>query len=121
MAWLIYLMEVVDGIKVVSGIVAGISICGLIIMLIAYGSECVSYGDKEDRKTYARLARSLAIPAALFATVSVFTPSSKTMAAMYLMPRVVENEQVQQLPDKVLKVMNGRLDKWIDEMKPSED
>ncbi len=43
----------------------------------------------------------------------VFIPNSKTVSAMYLIPKITDNEQIQEMPEKLLKVMNGHLDKWI--------
>ncbi|MBP7209597.1 MAG: hypothetical protein KBA02_00210 [Paludibacteraceae bacterium] len=56
------------------------------------------------------IAVTLALPIALF------VPSSKTISAMYLIPKITANEQVQQIPDKVLQIMNGKLDEWIEDL-----
>lgn len=48
---------------------------------------------------------------------ATFIPSSKTVAAMYLIPKIVENKSVQQLPDKALSILNLKLDQWMDGFK----
>lgn len=43
-------------------------------------------------------------------------PSDKIIAAMYLVPPVVNNEQVQEIPNNVLEFVNG----WLKENTPKE-
>jgi hypothetical protein len=40
-------------------------------------------------------------------------PTTEEMAAIYLLPKIANNEQVQQVPDKAMQLLNGKLDEWI--------
>jgi heme/copper-type cytochrome/quinol oxidase subunit 2 len=47
----------------------------------------------------------------LFSIVSlVFIPSSKTLTAMYVIPTVVNNKEVQKLPENIIKFVNSYLE-----------
>jgi len=46
-----------------------------------------------------------------------FIPTTKEMCAIKAIPVIVNNEQVQELPNKVVELAN----EWIDELKPSEN
>lgn len=49
--------------------------------------------------------------------VLAFLPNTKQMAAILIMPSIVNNEQVQELPQKVIDL--GLL--WIEELKPIQE
>jgi len=53
------------------------------------------------------------IPILLF-LLAILTPNLKEMAAIYLIPKVVNNEQVQQIPQKGLELLELQLNKWIE-------
>jgi len=54
---------------------------------------------------------------ALLAGITVFIPTTKEMCAIKAIPMIVNNKQVQELPNKVVELAN----EWIDELKPSKD
>ncbi len=45
------------------------------------------------------------------------TPSTKQMAAIYVIPPIVNNEQVQEIPQKILDLGMS----WMEELGPEED
>ena len=49
--------------------------------------------------------------------VACFIPSTKVLAAMYILPKVVNNEQIQQIPTKLLDLTN----EWLEELKPKKE
>lgn len=53
----------------------------------------------------------------LVAVSSAFIPTTKEMCAIKAIPVIVNNEQVQELPNKVIELAN----EWIDELKPSKE
>lgn len=52
--------------------------------------------------------------------LSTFVPSTKQFAAIYLIPKIANNEQVQKLPDNAMKFLNGKFEAWIDDMTKKE-
>jgi len=46
----------------------------------------------------------------------ILMPSSKQAAAIYLIPKIVNNEDVQNLPGKLGQIAHGKLDEWIEDL-----
>lgn len=64
---------------------------------------------KEEGKVLKLLARksfNFFVVCAIILTSSVFVPNSKTLIAMVTIPPVINNEQVQQLPENILGFIN---------------
>ena len=49
------------------------------------------------------------------AFIGVFIPTTKEFAAIYLIPKIANNEQMQKIPDNAAKLLNAKLEQWIDE------
>lgn len=52
--------------------------------------------------------------------LSCFIPSTKEVAAIYLIPKIVNNEQIQKLPNNTALFLNKKLEQWIDKMTNEE-
>jgi len=52
----------------------------------------------------------------IFMFVSFFVPSTKQAAAIYLIPKIANNEHVQKLPDNAMRFLNGKFEEWIEDM-----
>ena len=54
---------------------------------------------------------------------NTFIPSTKQMIAIITIPKIVNNEQVQEMPDNALKLINKKLREWAEdtEIIPKED
>jgi hypothetical protein len=50
-----------------------------------------------------------------------FIPNTKQAAAIYLIPKLANNERVQQIPDKALTILEKKLDQWISDMSETEN
>jgi len=48
-------------------------------------------------------------------------PSSKTLSAMYLIPKITSNEQLNKIPEKAVHILNLKFNQWIDELSPNGD
>lgn len=48
---------------------------------------------------------------------SVFLPSTKQMAAILIVPKIVNNAKVQEVPDKLLTLAT----EWMDELRPKKE
>jgi len=55
--------------------------------------------------------------AVIFILLAVFVPNTKQACTIYVVPKIINNEQVQQIPDKLLELGNKQLDEWIEEFK----
>jgi len=52
---------------------------------------------------------------------AVLMPDTKEAAAIYLLPKIANNEQVGAIPSKTLSVLEGKLDEWIKDMGKDDD
>jgi len=48
--------------------------------------------------------------------IGIFTPSTKEFAAIYLLPKIANNEQIQKVPDNLVKFLNAKLEDWISDL-----
>jgi len=111
---LIYWIGIMDNIKDTllgpSVILALISIFALIVVLVNWNAR----GLLTIHKVATFTACGLSITCFI---VAGFLPSSKTLAAMYIVPKIANNTQVQQLPDKLLILSN----EWLEELRPKKN
>lgn len=105
----------------------GIMTIGMIISIVVgfimlfYYSEIKS-GEGEEITTFNKLKRaiiSLIILSILFGVAHTFIPTTKEVAFIYLTSKTTKwaenNEQVQKLPDNVLKMLNTKMEQYIEE------
>jgi len=116
--WITRLNEV-RGLFVAAGVVSTL-ILGLFVLIRAMIMDC-SYGEERDElkmifvvklKKYSRL---LIVPFLFFASVC-FIPTTKEMCAILIIPKIINNEQIQELPEKAVELAN----EWIDELRPKK-
>jgi len=114
MSLFIYLLGVVDGII---SAVTFILIMGVILAIPLFINLLISIDDKKDNVTLLKkwFYRTAAVVIMSSVTL-ILTPSSKTLAAMYLVPKIAENKTMQNLPKKLEKIVNLKLDDWIDDL-----
>ena len=53
----------------------------------------------------------------IFITIASLIPNTKQMAIILVAPKVINNEQVQKLPNQVLELAN----EWLEELTPKKD
>lgn len=49
---------------------------------------------------------------AIFLPLAILTPTTKDMAIIYVVPKIVNNDKVQQIPDKLLDLANAKIEEW---------
>lgn len=69
--------------------------------------------DWSDIKKYFKLCAGVFIITSL---IGLMVPTSKEAAAIYLIPKIVNNEQVQKVPENALKLLNTKMEQWINDM-----
>ena len=104
--WLVYWLMQLDSI---CNFVRFIAVLGSILLavLITFRIVFKVYAEQdEEAKTFYTVTTplykfsSIIIP--IFILLNLFIPNTKTVAAMVLVPPIVNNEQVQQIPDDIL-------------------
>ena len=99
----------------------GVTILSLFASIILIGVRVAEHEEiekevnKDVRQTFAWIIGLCLSLFFISITVNIFTPTTKEAVAMYLLPKIVNNEQVQKLPDTTLKLFNAKLEKWLNE------
>ncbi len=88
LCWLLFILCTVTG---------GVSVVSFVELLIDFTTE-------EKRAPLKKVLKINVPLSIMFLLLFVATPSTKTVAAMYVVPKVVNNENVQKLPDEMLQL-----------------
>lgn len=101
----IYLISILDGILNICAVLIAVSIVAAAISFMGY----VEYKDNKFLQHFNKALTVVVCSVLAF----VFIPSSKTVLAMYAIPPVIvavqTNQEMQKLPDNVLKFINNYL------------
>lgn len=114
MYWLTRLTNIQTGVFAIGFLCLVLSLTAAAIGACVW---CDGYGDNTKK---GRKAVMLSIPGWVlgiaFLLGSVFVPTTKEMCAIKAIPVIVNNEQVQELPNKMVELAN----EWIEELKPNK-
>ena len=95
-----------QGLMVVIGIFSGAAM--LTLLLIGFIEEC------DELKHIGIRVAKYTIPAFFFCVFMYgLIPTTKEFAAIYLIPKIANNEQVQQIPENALKLLNAKFEEWL--------
>ena len=127
LALLVYVISVVASIKiplVIGTIVLGVSFIGLTVAKMVYVAPS-DYDRKykleeytETKNAVNRWWKTVGVVVGVVAFVNVITPSEKTMYVMvgaYAAQKITENDKVISMSSKVLKIIETKLDGYIDD------
>lgn len=126
-SWQVYWITRLDGFI---GLLIFFSIVSFIIVAVSCIVAMIKYSESQDRdwcnshrENSNRLfllwkkVTLISLPIFIISTLLInLIPSTKELAAIYLIPKIVNNEQVQKIPDNALKLLNGKLEQWIKDM-----
>jgi hypothetical protein len=118
MTFTVYLLGLVDTLKDIAVPVWIMLVVFGIIALVAKGVERLDSGTDNRScgcKVFADCKYMLVRLAIVLFLVSLI-PNSKTIAAMYLVPRIANSELVQKVPEQLSTVLQMKLDGWIKEL-----
>ena len=104
---MIYLIGVADHVREFS-VVSMFIISGIFLVFLARYLV-------EDKKV--PCFGTLASLTVLFSSLIIFTPSSKTLAAMYVIPAVVNNEQIQNIGKNGIESLELLTKQWVYELR----
>lgn len=115
----IYLISLVDKIGAITEVImflGGLTSALFFTFWMIGKSE--SYKTEDDDKILKRLWRcfKIAVACVICSTlINTFIPSSKTIAAMYLIPAIVNNEHIQNSTSNALKMLEGLTKEWLED------
>ena len=113
--WLVYWVLMLDKIQAAVGVVVMLSFIGGLLSTIAL----VVVGDAKDvscktKKTMKKTARISVVMCCFFSLILMFMPGTKEAAAIYLIPKMYNNKDMQALPANLVKYANQYI---VDELK----
>jgi len=115
-AWQVYWFLMLDSVSTASGLIA--VVVGLVLSFsVIFYFICKFDGDEDVVRITEQINKILIPIFAITFLLSIFLPTTKQMATIYILPKIANNEQVQQIPDKLLELGNKQLDEWINEFK----
>ena len=113
MYWITRLDYIHDFLLIFGGV--GFVISQIVVAILAVVGEDYY----ADAKIYYKRAKQFVLLSIFFLLLIVgglLAPTTKEYAAIKLVPIIVNDESVQQLPEKVVELANN----WIDELKPEK-
>ena len=115
----IYFISLVDKIDAISEVIIFLGgLASTILLTFWMIGKSESYKTEEDDRTLKRLWRGfkIATTCVICSTlINTFIPSSKTIAAMYLIPAIVNNEHIQNSTSNALKMLEGLTKEWLED------
>lgn len=105
--FMVYLIFLADRAIDFFSAMAGISFVALVFACL--GLVLLEYESEAFKRRCARIAKISAITFACAATIVTLIPKTSTMVSMLVIPPIVNNEQVQQLPAEVLTWIRDQL------------
>lgn len=126
--WTMYWITRLDMLHKVGVVVAILALIACIVATVIYLVNRYkeiwhsSEDSKAEYRGYALMARPYMIASyillPLFISIAALIPDTKSAIAIWAVPKVVNNEQVQQIPENALNLVNAKLKEWVDEVGP---
>ena len=113
--WDIYWLTRLDNICIFLAVIWVLSFIVIIVSIfvgifaLVEDNDEIKNGVKQVLRRFVPIAILLSIPA-------IFLPNTKEYAAIWLLPKVINNEQVQKIPEHALKLLNLKVEQWIADM-----
>jgi len=97
--------------------VVGIGVISILICAVALTFSCIiRFDDKDKRATKFVISSAIGLLfSALLLSLHIFVPTTKQMCAIKIIPMITNDEQVQEIPNKLVELA----DEWIEELKPN--
>lgn len=113
-AWQMYLLTRLDPISSAFEIASVFSIVTTILFCVIGG---IFVGDRIiEKTTYEAWVKRCLILIGIVTPVSLALPTSKQMAAIIIVPKIVNNAKVQEVPDKLMTLAT----EWLEELRPGK-
>lgn len=88
------------------------AILGVIFVAISIG-----FWLEEEKSSMFKVAFPIFLFCILLIAGSLFIPTTKEMCAIKVLPAIINNEEVRELPNKVVDLAN----EWVEELKPKKE
>lgn len=121
---MVYWITRLNGLKLCLELIGILLIANSIIwLIIAIYSHADAHGLRDEEKLtklykkHIIISTCLLVISIIMLISTVFIPDTKEMCAIKVLPLIAQNDNVKQLPDKVVNLAN----EWIDELSPKKN
>jgi hypothetical protein len=108
--WIIYLISILDALNAFFIVVCIVASLGLVARVIYFTTEDF-WNDKEFNFFTTGIKR-VCIFSFICLAATIFIPTKENMVLMYVVPKIVNNKEIQALPPRLLKSLNDTLDHY---------
>lgn len=113
---LIYIFVMMDSIKTGLGLLTLIAGVGVVI-----SAMCIDTPNVEDKRKTKKWLKISVVAFIFIGSVAILTPNTKQFAAIYMIPKVVNNEDVRAMSSDAMKAMRLKFGEWLDSIDPVEE
>lgn len=119
--WTIYLITLLGDVRVAAGLLTSVGVA-VIALQVLYACLCYDVAMNngtviEKLKEMKGFFKKVVAGTAVCGAITILVPSSTTLAAMYVLPAVVNSELVQELPGELVELARGYVKNLIEEQK----
>ena len=115
MSWIfVYFLVKLSAISFTLTVITSLAAIGCVFGTVAYFLEGAEQGF-ESMKHWKPVLRKFYIVTIITGIFAMAVPTTEEAAVIWLLPKVINNEQVQQVPEKALKLLNQKMDKWLED------
>lgn len=130
--WQIYIVMQLDSLNIVLVITSAIAVAAICLTTLFgvfergssqnYPESPISKREAENARSFFATAKKLALPTFALLAAAALLPSSKTAAAMYVIPAIANNEAIQAEAGDIYKLAKQGLTRLVsEEKKPAAD
>lgn len=119
--WTIYLITLLGDVRVAARLLTIVG-AAVVALQVLYACLCFDVAVKdgtviEKLKEMKGFLKKVVAATAVCGAITILVPSSTTLAAMYVLPAVVNSELVQELPGELVELARGYVKNLIEEQK----
>jgi len=116
MIYLLSVLDIIICVEVAFSVLLGVFIIiSSLTYVLTIDDNYIEKATENFKKLFMEYKNRLIIVFAILLLFGIFTPNSKTISAMYLLPKIIANKDVQEIPSKAVKVLNSKLNEWIED------
>ena len=109
--WDIYWITRLDGINTLFSIMGFTS---LVLLIIGTWIGIMTLAESEIKaKDFFKYWIPAVLTTFLFMSILTFTPTTKEGIAIWALPKIVNNEEIKQIPENFAKIVNDKLQDWM--------
>jgi hypothetical protein len=112
----IYIFVMMDSIKMGLGLLALVAV--ICIFISAAATDTSNVEDKRRAKKWLKICVATFL---LIGSVAILTPDTKQLAAIYMIPKVVNNEDVRAMSGDAMKTLRIKFNEYLDSIDPVKE